>query len=241
MRALWPGGALALSLAVAGGAGAHEGHKPPPDAGAAASYAFPIPKPGSYNLPPIKPAGGGPVLDETGRPHELADLLRGRATVLAFIYTRCGDICPTATLQMSLLQDLAAKQRGVSERMRLATMSFDPGYDTPAVMAEHAAHWRSQARGAPEWLFLTAPDRESLAPVLSAYNQSLGPKADPASPTGPLQHIFRAFLVDAQGRIRNIYSLDFFDPKLVLNDVETLLLEPRRGRGEKPSVNRRAR
>jgi protein SCO1 len=233
MRALWPGGALALSLVLAGGPAAHEGHKPPPDAGAAASYAFPIPKPGSYRLPPIKPAGGGPVLDETGRRQDLADVLRGRATVLAFIYTRCGDVCPAATLQMSLLQDLAAKQRGVSERMRLVTMSFDPHHDTPPVMAEHAAHWRSQAGGAPEWLFLTAPDRPSLAPVLSAYNQTVEPKADAASATGPLQHIFRAFLVDRDGLIRNIYSLDFFDPKLVLADVQSLLLETRGHSGRK--------
>ena len=224
-RAPFAGAAVALLFALsAGRAAAHDGHKPPPGAGAAASYAFPIPTPGSYGLPPIKPAGGGPVLDESGRRRDLAELLRGRATVLAFIYTRCGDVCPAATLQMSLLQDLAAKQRGVSGRLRLVTMSFDPEHDTPAVMAEHAAHWRSQERGAPEWLFLTAPDRQSLAPVLASYNQSVAPKADAASASGPLNHIFRAFLVDGEGRIRNIYSLDFFDPKLVLNDVRTLLL-----------------
>jgi protein SCO1 len=173
------GGAFALAL-LAAGAAAHEGHKPPQGAGAAGSYAFPIPTPGSYGLPPIKPAGGGPILDERGRRHDLADFLRGRTTVLAFIYTRCGDVCPAATLQMSLLQDLATKRGDVSERMRLVTMSFDPDHDTPAVMGEHAAHWRSQARGAPEWLFLTAPDRESLAPVLSAYNQGFADRPAPA-------------------------------------------------------------
>ena len=46
-----------------------------------------------------------------------------------------------------------------------------------------------------------------------------------ASPGGPLSHIFRAILIDHEGMIRNIYSLDFFDPKLVPNDVRTLLLE----------------
>jgi protein SCO1/2 len=219
-------GALALSLAlVAPGAVAHEGHKPLPGSGAGAAYAFPLPKPGSYGLPPIKPAAGGPVLDETGRRHDLATLLRGRTTVLAFIYTRCGDVCPAATLDMSRLQDLAAGERAVAGRLQLVTMSFDAEHDTPAVMAEHAAHWRSKERAAPEWLFLTAPDREALAPVLAAYNQAVGPKADAASPTGPLHHIFRAFLVDRDGVIRNIYSLDFFDPKLVLNDVRSLLLE----------------
>jgi protein SCO1 len=225
--------ALSLLLALsASEVTAHEGHKPS-GAGAGAAYAFPIPKPGSYSLPPIKPAAGGPVLDETGRGHDLALLLRGKATVLAFIYTRCGDVCPAATLQMSLLQDLASKERGVAGRLRLVTISFDPDHDTPAVMAEHAAHWRSKEGGAPEWLFLTAPGRQSLAPVLAGYNQTVAPKADAASPTGPLQHIFRAFLIDRDGVIRNIYSLDFFDPRLVLADVQSLLLENQSRSGRK--------
>jgi protein SCO1 len=228
-----------LSLALSGGlclgvASAHEGQKPAPDSGASADYAFPIAAPGSYALPPIKPAGGGPVLDDEGRRHDLGDLLRGRTSVLAFIYTRCGDVCPTATHDLSRLQDMAARDRRLARRVRLITMSFDPEHDTPPVMRAHAQHWRSTDRAAPEWLFLTASDRDSLAPVLAAYNQSVAPKSDAAGAAG-FHHIFRAFLVDAEGRIRNIYSLDFFDPALVLNDVRTLLLEadrlPRRGAG----------
>jgi cytochrome oxidase Cu insertion factor (SCO1/SenC/PrrC family) len=225
IRALLLGGAAAAWLAALPDAGgAHEGHKPP-GAGRAAAYAFPLPAPGSYRLPPIKRAAGGAVLDEAARRHDLGELLRGRTTVLAFLYTRCGDLCPAASLDMSLLQDLAAKDRGLSRRLRLVTMSFDPGHDTPEVMREYAAHWRSADRAAPEWLFLTAPDGETLAPVLAAYTQAVDRKPDPASPMGPLSHVFRAFLVDANGCIRNIYSLDFFDPELVLNDVRTLILE----------------
>jgi cytochrome oxidase Cu insertion factor (SCO1/SenC/PrrC family) len=92
-------------------------------------------------------------------------------------------------------------------------------------MAEQAQIWRSQQSQAPEWRFLTAPDREALAPLLAAYDQSIGRKPDKNSPSGPLYHIFRAFLIDRSGKIRNIYSLDFLDPKLVLTDVKTLLLE----------------
>ncbi|MEJ2374307.1 MAG: SCO family protein [Pseudolabrys sp.] len=192
---------------------------------ASTNYAFPLPEPGSYKLPPIKRAAGGRVLDESGRAFDLAGFFKGRVTVLAFIYTRCGDICPVASLQLSLLQDLAATKHDVANQIRLVSVSFDPEYDTPEVMAEHAANWRSKEPGAPDWQFLTAPDREAIAPILAAYDQTIGPKRDPNSPTGPLHHIFRAFLVDASGRIRNIYSLDFLDPRLVLNDIQTLLLE----------------
>jgi len=33
------------------------------------------------------------------------------------------------------------------------------------------------------------------------------------------------FLVDRKGNIRNIYGLDLIDPRLLMTDIETLLLE----------------
>ena len=199
-RAGLAAGLVAIALAaLPPAAAAHEGHAPPPGAGVRSRYAFPLPAPGSYSLPPIKAAGDGRVLDEDGREQALRQLLLGRVTVLAFIYTRCGDLCPAASLDMSQLQDLAAKDRRVSRRMRLVTMSFDPEHDTPQTMRDYAAQFRSAAAAAPEWLFLTAPDRAALAPVLAAYNQAVDAKADPASAGGPLSHIFRAFLIDRAG------------------------------------------
>jgi protein SCO1/2 len=236
LRALLFGTALAFWFAASSdAAGAHEGHKPP-SAGGRGPYAFPIPPPGSYRLPAIKRAAGGAVLDEAGRRHELSEVLHGRTTVLAFIYTRCGDLCPAATLDMSQLQDLAAKDRRLLQRTRLVTMSFDPEHDTPEVMRDFATQWRSTDKAAPEWLFLTAPDRETIAPVLAAYNQQVDRKPDPDSPGGPLNHVLRAFLIDREGLIRNVYSLDFFDPNLVLNDVRTLLLEGE-SRSRRPAVS----
>lgn len=221
---------LAVTLCVAPlGAGAHDQHGRRQSArshvGPSTGYAFALPEPGSYRLPPIRAAAGGAVLDQDGRRHDLMDLLQGRITVLAFMYTRCGDVCPTATLQMSVLQDLAAKEKRLSEQVKLVSMSFDPDHDTPSVMAEHAAHWRSGEAGAPEWHFLTTPDRAALLPVLAAYDQAVGAKLGPNRTGGPLHHIFRAFLIDPSGQIRNIYSLDFLDPELVLNDIRTLIID----------------
>ena len=55
------------------------------------------------------------------------------------------------------------------------------------------------------------------------------PSRSPGHLTGD---IFRAFLIDDEGLIRNIYSLEFFQPKLVLNDVHSLLME----RGASPGA-----
>ena len=40
---------------------------------------------------------------------------------------------------------------------------------------------------------------------------------------GQLDHPSRVFLVDARGRIREIYNLDFFKPAWVLEDIQLLL------------------
>lgn len=228
-----PAALLLLAAALAPGAPArgHEGHRPATgrDTAAPAAAAFPLPAPGSYRLPPIRPAAGGAVLDEAGRRLDLlGDALRGRASVLALIYTRCGDVCPLANADMARLQDLAARDPGLSGRMRLVTLSVDPEHDTPEVMRAFAATWRSPDPAAPAWRFLTAPDRAALAPVLAAYDQRVDLRPEAAG--GGLSHLFRAFLIDRDGRIRNIYSLDFFDPALVLTDVRTLLIEEARGR-----------
>ena len=213
--------AMLAALLAAGPVAAHDGRHPAPVSGPADDYVFALPAPGSYNLPPIKPAAGGPVLDELGAAHDLADLVRGQLTILAFIYTQCADVCPTATLRLAQLHDIAAPEPRIAPNLRLITMSFDPVHDTPAVMRDHAEQWRGSTDGKPEWLFLTSADQASLAPVLAAYDQSIGPSAT----AGQLNHVLRVFLIDAKGKIRNIYSLDFLDPNLVLNDVRTLLME----------------
>jgi hypothetical protein len=60
-----------------------------------------------------------------------------------------------------------------------------------------------------------------LASLLEAYGQPVGFGQRTAPPT----HLLRAYLIDAERRIRNIYGLDFLDARLLLTDVRTLLLE----------------
>ncbi len=44
----------------------------------------------------------------------------------------------------------------------------------------------------------------------------------------PFYHTVRVFLIDREDRIRKIYSSGTLDPRLVLADVKTLLLEEAR-------------
>jgi len=199
-------------------------HAPVQVEGPADDYVYQLAPPGSYDLPRIKPAAVMTVLDESGDPVDLKTLYAGHLTILSFMYTRCGDACPLAALRLADLQRLAAEDSALARQLQIVSLSFDPDYDTPAVMAEYGGMMRLPDVAAPRWLFLTAPDSASLAPLLAAYNQTVS-RAGPDSVSGPFSHLLRAFLIDGEGSIRNIYSADFLDPRLLMNDLKTLQME----------------
>jgi cytochrome oxidase Cu insertion factor (SCO1/SenC/PrrC family) len=193
-----------------------------------AEFDYDLPEPGSYALPPIKRAADGRVLDETGAEQSLPALLTGKITVMAFIYTRCGDICPQATMLLYELHGIASEDPGLRNHLQLITISFDPEHDTPEVMAMHAEALAGESAG---WRFLTTSGKDTLHPILAAYDQPIGPKTDPNDPLGPLAHQLRVFLIDREGAVRNIYSVGFLDPRLVMTDVRTILAEESAARG----------
>lgn len=213
---------LALMIALVAAMGVElAAHESSGEAGPADHYVYQLAAPGTYQLPVIKPARGGIVLDDRGATHELRELLTGQFTLLAFVYTRCGDLCPLATMRFSQLRDLA--DQSFKGKLRLITMSFDPEHDTPEMMAGFAEAWRGpEVAGSVPWLFLTAPSREAIAPLLAAYDQPLAPEVDPKGRSSSIGHLMRVFLIDDRARIRNIYSPDFLDPRLMLNDLLTI-------------------
>jgi cytochrome oxidase Cu insertion factor (SCO1/SenC/PrrC family) len=146
--------------------------------------------------------------------------------VLSFIYTRCAaaKACPYATGVLRELHELSTKDPALRANMRLVSMSFDPGSDTPAQMTAYASLAKT-TRPASDWHFLTTASREKLSPILDAYGQAVDRKQNPADPTGPLNHTLRVFLIDHEGNIRNIYSSGTLDLRLVLADIRTLALE----------------
>ncbi|HJX82085.1 MAG TPA: hypothetical protein VJ248_08640, partial [Candidatus Udaeobacter sp.] len=79
-----------------------------------------------------------------------------------------------------------------------------------------------------EWHFATAKSNATLESILNGYGQAVDKRSNPNDPQGPLYHVLRVFLIDRDGRIRNIYSSATLDPRLVLADVKTLLLEEKR-------------
>jgi cytochrome oxidase Cu insertion factor (SCO1/SenC/PrrC family) len=189
-------------------------------------YDYDPPAPGSYALPVIKAAPNGVIIDSDSKSLNLSELTHGRITVLSFIYTRCAapKACPYATGVLYDLHAVSTGDNGLAKNMRLVSLSFDPDYDTPQRLAEYSEAMREQKSGC-EWRFVTTKSRADLDSILKGYDQAVDKRSNPNDPQGPLYHILRVFLIDRQGRIRNIYSSATLDPRLVLADVKTLLLE----------------
>jgi protein SCO1/2 len=192
-------------------------------------YDYDPPVPGSYALPVIKLAPDGVIIDSAGQALNLRELTHGRITVLSFIYTRCAapKACPYAAGVLSQLHALSADDKALATNMRLVSLSFDPDYDTPQRLGEYSEAMREQKSGC-EWRFATAKSDAALESILNGYGQAVDKRSNPNDPQGPLYHILRVFLIDREGRIRNIYSSATLDPRLVLADVKTLLLEEKK-------------
>jgi cytochrome oxidase Cu insertion factor (SCO1/SenC/PrrC family) len=211
----------AAALAVAALAAAHA--PPPAPVANPPPGAFAPPAPGSYELPPIPLTARGTVLDESGHAHELARVTHGRITLLGLVYTHCTDPdgCPRATWAFSRVRSMLREDRALEERVRLASLSFDPRHDTPAVMADYAAQVRGREPGA-EWRFLTTRSPNAAATVLDALDQDVTRLSGSAD---AFQHTVKVYLFDPGGRVREIYSSAYLVPEMILNDMRTLALE----------------
>jgi protein SCO1/2 len=151
------------------------------------------------------------LLDVNGAPVQLAEL-RGRIVLIAFIFTGCKTACPLLSHRMARLQARLVEAGLSPRRVALVSITVDPGNDSAAVLARFAKTFDA----GPGWLFLReTPHR--LRPVLDAYNEWVT-----RLPTGEVDHPARLHLIDAAGRVREIYSLAFFDERQAFLDIRAL-------------------
>jgi cytochrome oxidase Cu insertion factor (SCO1/SenC/PrrC family) len=187
---------------------------------------------GSYELPPIGRVGEYWLLDETGSRVPLLGLDPGQVALVSLIYTSCPAACPAALSIVQQVDREIARDSDLREAVRLVTVSFDPGRDTPAKMSALRKRFAPRA----DWRFVTAEDEAAIRPVLEAFGQDalrlvLSDDRDEEHTTPLLRHVLKLFLVDADGDIRNIYSSGLLSPELLMADIRTLLMTGRVARG----------
>ena len=139
--------------------------------------------------------------------------LRGNVVAMAFLYTRCPDVCPLTAAQFRAAQTQLGAD---AARVRFIAVSVDPEADTPAaVEAFSAAHALRE-----NWRYLIGP-RAALAAVWSAYGVGAF-----AAPTGTsVSHNDAIYLIDPQGHEREIVHSDVALKDLV-TDLRVLMRAP---------------
>ncbi len=128
------------------------------------------------------------LLDQRGRPFSFATT-NGRTTIVSFIYTRCRDaqMCPLVAAKFARMQ---RELRGAP--IRLVTVTLDPAYDTPIVLARYGAAYGANPA---VWTFVTGP-----AAAIDDVAGRLGILVERPRP-GVIVHSEAAIIVDADGRI----------------------------------------
>lgn len=187
--------------------------------------AYPAPKPGSYQLPFMGAAADGKVLDESGKPLNLHDFYGDKLVLLAFIYSTCDDKngCPLATSVFHKLKTKLKQTPGLTNSLRLVSLSFNPEHDTPQAMAHYGQAFQDAGV---EWRFLTTRSEADIQPVLKAYGQTVDKEYDEKGQfTGKFSHLLRVLLIDKDKRIRNSYTVSVLHPGTVLADIQTLAME----------------
>jgi protein SCO1/2 len=197
---------------------------------------FTPPRPGTYRLQNIQPTADATLLDPSGRPVRLSAVTTGKITLLTFFYTYCADPigCPLAYGALLDVRSGVGRVAGLERRVRFLSVSLDPTIDTPAAIGNYREMVSQDS--ALEWDVLTARSVRDLLPVLDDFGQDVSiEEAADGSARRTVHHMLKMFLIDQAGMVREIYTLAFLQPAVILNDIQTLYLE------EKPHASRSRR
>ena len=197
-----------------------------PGAPVAPRMEFTPPQPGSYVLQNIQPVADAILLAPSGLATRLATVTTGRITLLTFFYTYCADPlgCPFAYQTLTAVRDAVVQDAALRRQVRFVSVSLDPTTDTP----EAIGRYRDMvSHDSPmEWDVLTARSVRELLPVLEDFGQDVSvEQASDGSLRRTLHHMLKMFLIDGTGMVREIYTLAFLQPAVIVNDIRTLFLE----------------
>jgi len=141
---------------------------------------------------------------------------RGSLTVVTFIYTRCPlpDFCPRMDRQFAAIQEIVAADPELDGQVQLISVTFDPEYDTPAVLRDHAAELGAD----PDvWTFLTGD-----VPTIDRFAGRFGVSVSRDGPVD-IAHNLRTAVIDRDGRILTIHPGSGWTPDEVLADLRAAL------------------
>ncbi len=146
--------------------------------------------------------------------------LRGEVLVTDVIFTRCPTLCHRLSQQMASLQ--ARLPAGV----RLLSLTADPAYDTPEVLARHGTRYGTDPD---KWWFLTGTKAAVYRAATNSFLFAVmeNPEPEPAKLEDLFIHSADFKIVDRHGRLRAVvYGEETNAVERILGLVKQLRREP---------------
>ncbi len=151
------------------------------------------------------------LIGEDGRTVRFSDF-RGRALAFTFIFTRCPlpEFCPRMNHNFAKARELLLAQSHGPTNWQFLSISFDPDFDKPAVLARYARSYRGGDTNG--WLFASA-STNVLARLAPALNLMLSREG------GSISHNLRTVVLDPQGRISRQLDGNLWTPEDLAAEV----------------------
>lgn len=179
-------------------------------------------------LPPVQyhvPQPGDAVPDFQFRNQNNREIslkqFRGKVLVLTFIYTRCPfpEYCLRLSRNFAQLDQMLAADPKLYAKTHLLSVSFDPKYDTPAVLRNYGSAYagRNAKETFQHWDF-AAPSPAKLASVLQWFDVGV------TSSSGVVvSHSVSTAVIGPDGKIRAWYPTNTWTPQQALKDIQQIL------------------
>lgn len=144
------------------------------------------------------------LINQDGRKIHLSNFA-GKALLVTFIYTRCPmpNFCPRLSSQFARIHDELKKNSGDYANTHLLTVSFDPKYDTPAVLRKYGlAYLDGDESGFSHWDFASTKPGD-LARVAQAFGLQYEEEDN------QITHNMSIVLIAPDGTVARFWSTDW--------------------------------
>jgi cytochrome oxidase Cu insertion factor (SCO1/SenC/PrrC family) len=145
----------------------------------------------------------------------ILDALRGKISIVSFVFTRCDTICPVISMKMARIQE---KTFDLGRDIKLVSFSVDPTYDTPERLAEYAKKYGADPE---RWRFVTGPYDKVYALIEGPFMTSMMRADDRPSGVPDIKHGGYFLLLDRNLHIRGKYDSD------IINQLDALMHDAR--------------
>jgi protein SCO1 len=171
---------------------------------------------------PLNPGDAVPDFKLLNEDDKLIHLnqFRGRILLMTFIYTRCplADYCPRMSRNFASLDKMLAADPALYAKTHLLSVSFDPKYDTPAVLRSYGGAYTGNytKEKFQHWDF-AAPPQAELDKVLNFFLIGVTPEKDKT-----ITHSLSTIVITPEGKIYKWYPTNDWTPEQLLADVKQL-------------------